>query len=83
MPIGCFKRLSYPLTYNFHDVINRNPESKKLEFCMELVELAIKFVIVVAEAVEKAVNDINHRRPSVAMMATRSFPAPVPPVDFL
>ncbi|KAL4355307.1 hypothetical protein GQ457_06G002710 [Hibiscus cannabinus] len=51
---------------------------QKLEFCMELVELAVKFVIVVAEAVEKAVNDINHRRPSIAMMATRSFPAPVP-----
>ncbi|KAL4347124.1 hypothetical protein GQ457_17G003160 [Hibiscus cannabinus] len=52
----------------------------RLEFCMELVKLAMKFVIAVAEAVEKAINQ-NDRRQSVVTTTTtttRFFSSPVP-----
>ncbi|XVE66891.1 hypothetical protein DITRI_Ditri08aG0116300 [Diplodiscus trichospermus] len=54
----------------------------RLEICVELMKLAIDFVMVVAEAFGIAIHQ-NHRWPVVMTTPSRSFAAPLPFVGFL
>ncbi|MBA0682990.1 hypothetical protein Goari_024671, partial [Gossypium aridum] len=48
---------------------------QRLEMCVELMKLAVEFVVVVAEAVGIVIHQ-NHSPP--VMTASRSFATPVP-----
>ncbi|XVF67640.1 hypothetical protein PTKIN_Ptkin10aG0137600 [Pterospermum kingtungense] len=54
---------------------------KRLEICLELVRLAIEFIVVVAEAVGIVIHQ-NDDRPVAITAVSRSFVGPVPFVGF-
>ncbi|KAB1993588.1 hypothetical protein ERO13_D13G035700v2 [Gossypium hirsutum] len=57
---------------------------QRLEMCVEMVKLVIKFVIVVAEAVGIVIHQNDSNRPVIMSMPIRSHAAPsVPFVGFL
>ncbi|MBA0843028.1 hypothetical protein Goarm_000248, partial [Gossypium armourianum] len=49
---------------------------QRLEMCVEMVKLVIKFVIVVAEAVGIVIHQNDSNRPVIMSMPIRSHAAP-------
>ncbi|OMO74182.1 hypothetical protein CCACVL1_16918 [Corchorus capsularis] len=58
-------------------------QKEELEICVELLKLAIDFVVVVAEAVGVVIQQSERTPPMIAAASGRSISTPVPFVGFL